>query len=824
MRRNHRFLPVRAGLFIIWALMALAGAQGVAAQQSAVPQIPVGVSETEILDRLRQSGMTRQQARTRLAQLGYDPGLADAYFDRLEGRGGAELTVGSDFVRALTDIGLLGGVTDGALDSIPGLFLGDSLQFADSLFPLDSLPPDSLRIFGRDVFRRLGSQFDPMVTGPVDAGYQIGPGDQILLFLTGDVEAAYNLQVAGEGYVIVPDVGQVFVSGLTMADLRNRLYQGLGGVYSGVRRDASATTFFDVSLGRLRSNQVFVIGDVERPGAYQVSAAATVFHALHRAGGPSDLGSFRTVLVRRGGAEVAQVDLYDYLIRGDASRDVRLDQGDIVFVPPPGPQVRVQGRVRRPAIYEIVPAEGLQDALDFAGGLDADAHIQRVQIDRVLPPAERIPGVDRVFLDVDLTALTDPGAEQVPMRDGDEVRVFATLAERRNRVALAGSVFRPGLYEYRPGMTVWDLIERADGLAENAYRSVAHIIRPVQETGAALLLRVSLLTDSQGRHAEDAPLADRDSVVVFGTDSLLVAEYVTVEGYVKQPGRYRLAIGATAEDMILSAGGFLEAANTSEAEIARLNPSATRADTVALRVNVSLGGAVPNPTSLTANGSAESGNLVPASTFVLRHEDRVFVRRLPGFVEPQTVVASGEVLLAGPYAIQRRDERLSSRVSRAGGVTGEAYIAGARLLRDSVLVGIDLVEAIENPGGQDDVILEPGDELVVPAYDATVFVQRAVAFESRVIYTRGRNVKDYLGEAGGTLPEADVGRISVLYASGQRATVGRMLFWRTYPEVEPGSTIYVPAKVSGAGTDWASVITASVSVVSALATLIIAAR
>ena len=309
MRRNHRFLPARAGLFIIWALMALAGAQGVAAQQSAVPQIPVGVSETEILDRLRQSGMTRQQARTRLAQLGYDPGLADAYFDRLEGRGGAELPVGSDFVRALTDIGLLGGVTDGALDSIPGLFLGDSLQFADSLFPLDSLPPDSLRIFGRDVFRRLGSQFDPMVTGPVDAGYQIGPGDQILLFLTGDVEAAYNLQVAGEGYVIVPDVGQVFVSGLTMADLRNRLYQGLGGVYSGVRRDASATTFFDVSLGRLRSNQVFVIGDVERPGAYQVSAAATVFHALHRAGGPSDLGSFRTVLVRRGGAEVAQVDL-----------------------------------------------------------------------------------------------------------------------------------------------------------------------------------------------------------------------------------------------------------------------------------------------------------------------------------------------------------------------------------------------------------------------------------------------------------------------------------------------------------------------------------
>ena len=799
----------------MWGLLALAAAQGTAAQQRVVPQDLTGISEIEILDQLRESGMTRQEARTRLLRLGYDPGLAEAYFDRLEGQGGAELTVRSDFVRALTDIGLLTGATTGVLDTIPDRFLPDSLS------RVDTVPSDSLRVFGRDVFMRLGSRFDPVVTGPVDAGYRVGPGDQLLLFLTGDVEAAYNLQVVGEGYVIIPDVGQVFVSGLTMTDLRNRLYQGLGRVYSGVRRDASATTFFDVSLGRLRSNQVFVIGDVERPGAYQVSAAATVFHALHRAGGPSDIGSFRSILVRRGGAVAAQVDLYDYLFRGDASRDVRLDQGDIVFVPRAGSQVKVQGQVRRKAIYEITPPEGLQNALNFAGGLGADAHIQRVQIDRVLPPSERTPGVDRVFLDVDLTALAAPGAEQVPMRDGDEVRVFATLTERRNRVTLTGSVFRPGLYEYRPGMTVWDLIRRADGLAENAFRPVAHIIRPVQETGAVRLLRVSLLTDPRGVHAEDVPLEDRDSVVVFGTDSLLVAEYVAVEGYVKNPGRYRLASGMTAEDLILAAGGFQEAANTSEVEIARLKTSVARGDTVAIRVNVQLGGAVPNPTSLTMSGSAGGGNLSPASAFVLRHEDRVFVRRLPGFVLPETVVASGEVLVAGPYAIQHRDERLSSLVSRAGGVTEEAYIAGARLLRDSVLVGIDLVEALNDPGGQDDVILKPGDELVVPVYDATVLVQGAVAFEVRVIYRQGRSLKDYLSEAGGTLPEADVGRISVLYASGERATMERTLLWRNYPDVEPGSTIYVPVGVGDSSTNWPAVITSSVSVVSALATLLL---
>ena len=387
---------------------------------------------------------------------------------------------------------------------------------------------------------------------------------------------------------------------------------------------------------------------------------------------------------------------------------------------------------------------------------------------------------------------------------------------------LAGSVFRPGLYEYRPGMTIWDLIRRTDGLAENAFRPVAHIIRPVQETGAARLLRVSLLTDPQGRHAEDVALEDRDSVVVFGTDSLVVAEYVTVEGYVKQPGRYRFAAGMTAEDLILAAGGFLEAANTSEAEVARLNPSVARGDTMALRVSVALRGAVPDPTSLTASGSAGTASLPLASAFVLRHEDRVFVRRLAGFVLPQTVVASGEVLFPGPYAIQRRDERLSSLLSRAGGVTDEAYVTGARLLRDSVLVGIDLVAALRNPAGQDDVILEPGDELVVPAYDGTVLVQGAVAFESRVIYRRGRDLGDYLSEAGGTLSEADLGRVSVLYASGQRATVGRTLWWRTSPDIEPGSTIFVPARVEGVGTDWTAIITTSVSVVSALATLLIA--
>jgi polysaccharide export outer membrane protein len=812
---NHRAVALRAALLVLCLALSAGRATPLGAQ------VGSGVSQADMLARLRESGMTREQARMRLAQLGYDPSLADAYFNQIEGLGGAASPDDAQFAQALADMGLL---TMGVPGQAGTRTTADAQPqyISDPYFPPVTLAADSSRIFGREIFARSRTQFDPILTGPVDPDYTIGPGDQIQLVITGDVQTAYTLQVARDGFVIIPDVGQVNVTGLSLEALRNRLFERLGRVYSGLRRDPSATTFFDVSLGRLRTSVVYVIGDVERPGAYQVSAAATVFHALHRAGGPSALGSFRNIAVRRGNDIAAQVDLYDYLLRGDASRDMRLSQGDIVFVPPAGAQVSVQGRVRRPAIYEVRDGEGLRDALGFAGGLEADAAVQRIQIDRVLPATERVPGVDRVFLDVELSQLADPGAATVPLRDGDEVRVFATLAERRNRVALTGSVFRPGLYEFRPGMTVWDLVDFAGGLAEQAFRPLAHVIRPVPETGGDRLLRVSLEANAQGGRLQDLPLADRDSVIVFATDSLLVAEFVTVEGLVKAPGRYRLAAGMTVEDLILAAGGFTEGANTGEAEVARLNPSAMRGDTMSVRTAVRLAGAVPDPTGISPRANGVGAEGAQASQFTLRHEDRVFVRRLPGFVVPQTVMVSGEVLYPGPYAIQRRDERLSNLLERAGGVTDEGYVPGARLVRDSVLVGIDLEAALDDPGREQDLILEPGDELVVPAYDATVLVRGSVAYESRVIYRRGRDLGDYLSEAGGTLPEADLGRISVQYPSGERATVHRTLWWRSYPTIEPGSTITVPPKTTRIGTPWAAIVTTSATALSALATLILA--
>jgi protein involved in polysaccharide export with SLBB domain len=797
-------------------LLAAASPVDARAQQGVTPGRPSRPTEAELLARLRESGTTRQEARDRLSQFGYDPSLVDPYFDRIEGRTNQSLDVQDAFVQALLATGLLSGAQGRAFPTDSILFGLDSIA---KHTVVDRPTPDTFQVFGRSVFSSPSTQFQPVTMGPVDAGYRVGPGDELLLVLTGGVELAHTMNVTREGFVVIPDVGQLFVNGLTLDGLRNQLYERLGRVYSGVRRGAGATTFFDISLGRLRTNQVFVIGDAVRPGAYQVSAAATTFNALQRAGGPSNLGSFRRVQVRRGGAIAADVDLYDYLIAGDASRDVRLDQGDIVFIPPAGPQVTVEGRVRRPAIYELAEGEGLRELLAFAGGLQADAALQRVQIDRVLPQSERIPGVERVLLDVQIAQLFDANAASVPLRDGDQIYIFATLVERRNRVFLTGSVFHPGLYEYRPGMTVWELIRQADGLAEGAFRPLAHVIRPIQETGGRRLLQISLETDATGRPVSDLPLADRDSVVVYAADSLATREFVHVEGLVKDPGPLPFAEGATVRDVILAAGGFTEGAAAHEAEVVRLRRSLDRNDTIAFRHRVALARDLPSSWAPAVNG--ESSDLASGSSFRLEPADRIFVRRMPGYVLPRTVQVIGEVLNAGPYAAQFRDERLSSMISRAGGVTSEAYVRGTRLTRDSVLVGIDLEAALRRPGGREDIILEDGDVIEVPRFDPTVLVEGAVTFATRVLYREGRSVMDYVREAGGTMQDADEDRISVTYPSGRRATVNKTLFFRDSPAVEPGSVIFVPRKTDVPG-DWSRIVSMSVSIVSAAATLIIA--
>jgi len=760
--------------------------------------------------------MSREQVRSRLQQLGQDPALADPYFDSMGGVGGALPQAEQGFLEVLGAMGILQSDDDFALQ--PGS-PDTPTPDADTL---DGLSTSALSVFGLDVFRRRSTRFTPVLTGPVGDDYQLGPGDQLILVLTGDVELAYtNLGVTRQGSVIIPDVGQLFVNGQTLEQLRASLFARLSEVYSGIREGGGATTFFDVSLGRLRASQVYVIGDVQSPGSYTVSSVSTVFEALQAAGGPTELGSFRRVVVRREDQVVRQIDLYDYLLRGDATNDIRLENGDIVFVPPAGGQVSAHGEFRRPAIYEVLEGEGLRDVIGFSGGMLPTAHARAVRIERLLPFSERSPGVDRVIVTVDATPLIDDPAntQDVGLLPGDEVTVPPTIEEQRNRVQVAGAVHFPGPYQLAEGLTARGLLDQAE-LRDDAYLSTVHVYRPRLDSASVTLLR--LTTDQSLGSVQDIALFDRDSVVVFSMDSLMVGDSVQVAGLVTNPGRYRYARGMTAEDLILVAGGLVEGALATEAEVSRGRVTLDRRDTLSVAIPIQLSGAIPRPEILAEGPTAALPSLA-ASDLPLEPGDRLFIRQRPGYVRPITVYVSGQVNFPGAYAVERRNETLSDMLTRVGGFTPEAYIPGARLVRDSIVVGINLGQAIQRPGGPDDLPLRPNDQIQIPEYDPTVLIQGSVAFETRAVFKDGMGLSDYVRQAGGSLDNADLDKISVEYANGRRETTKKFLWMiRQHPHVDPGSTIRVPmAPLSNGGGGFAEILSTTLSFSTAVFTLLV---
>jgi protein involved in polysaccharide export with SLBB domain len=783
-----------------------------------------GFSNQELLERLRRSGLTRAQIRARLQQLGYDPGLADDYFDIIEGRGG-QLggNASREFVEALARVGL---TTPAFPDIFADSILPDSVLAAllrgDTL-AADTLDADALRrrgeieVFGLEFFRQGTGVFEPTVAGPVDPGYRLGPGDELVLVITGDVEAAYDLQVSPEGLIVIPDVGQVSVNGLTLAQLQDVLYNRLGRVYSGISRETNATTRFVVSTGRLRMNQIFLTGEVDRPGSYQVSAAGTAFNALYRAGGPTEEGTFRNVTVSRAGGGSVVVDLYDYLIYGDGRSDVRIEHNDRIFVPPAGPQVRLEGSVKRAAIYEIRETEGLRAVLAFAGGLDADAVVSRIQIDRILPPDERQPGRVRVVRDVDIGQLYQTETE-VPLQDGDVITVFAVSADVRNRVWVTGEVRQPGKYEWFPGATLDQVIARAEGVTERAYEPRIHIYRLNEQNNTRNLVRVPLEGINGG---SGVPLVDGDSVVVLSREELTSPQTVTIEGYVKEPGEYTLAAGMTLEDLILAARGFELGAYVLEAEVSRMPNPLERTDTTARIVRIPLDA----PVAVFEDGA--DGARIPvwapdSAEFVLHNGDRVFIRKAPGYDDPREVAITGEVLLPGRYILETRDERFSDLIARVGGLTSQAYPAGMHVVREGRVIAADLFRAFQNPTERANILLEAGDSIHVPAFDPTVVVSGAVTFNARVLHRPGAGLSYYINQAGGYADAADKSRVTVTYLNGERAAVSSFLLMDRAPRIEPGSVVHVPAKAEAQGFNWDSFLTRTLAVMSTVATVILA--
>ena len=555
---------------------------GVAAQNPPVSQaqaeqiLQQAQSNPGLADQIRQriqaSGMTPDQIRARLAASGYPSTFLDAYLSAAQ-PGQQTLTPGADQLAAMEALGL------------PAF--GGPVLPTDTGLLLKGLRPIS-HVFGVDAFRRSTTQFLPLLTGPVPADYRLGAGDQLVLILTGDVEQTYPLVVTREGFVLIPQVGQIYVANLTMDQLRQTLFDRLGKVYSGVRRSSDARTKFDVALANVRVNQVYVVGEVTQPGTYQISALGTVMTALYAAGGPTERGNTRQVEVRRSGKLVASVDLYDYLLHGNTQSDIRLETGDVVYVPVYGTRVQIVGAVTRPAIYDLMPGQTLADAISAAGGFRPDAALRRVSILRILPGASRGPGpTPRAMVDVQLTpapagsdsSLHGVLVPPVPLMAGDSIAIdsIPALAESYY-VAIAGMVNRPGAYPWRPGMTLRDLVLIGRGPRVGADLKEAEIARlPTDRAGGQLAttIRVPLDSsylierDSAGRYvgppgiaipasgATDVPLQPYDNVLILRQPDFDLQRTVTLLGEVKYPGTYSLKTKTDrVVDLINRAGGL----------------------------------------------------------------------------------------------------------------------------------------------------------------------------------------------------------------------------------------------------------------------------
>ena len=724
-------------------LSALAGALLLAltpvsgrAQQPTATQVQQALQQPGLADVLRQrigqSGLTPEQIRARLRASGYPENLLDSYLGTSAGPTGAGQP-GAAELAAIQALGLA-----------PIQPTGPGLPVDTGLIRLrgDTLAPRS-RVFGVDVFRRATTQFMPLLAGPVPPDYRLGPGDVLVLILTGDVELAYTLQITREGFMLIPQVGQVFVSNLTLEQLRTVLYGRLGRVYSGVRRGQNATTRFDISVANVRANQIYVVGEVTQPGAYQISSLGTVLTALYAAGGVTERANLRRVEIRRLGKTVTTLDLYDYVLRGDTRSDIRLETGDVVFLPLHDTRVQVTGAVVRPAVYEMKAGETLADLFRAAGGFRPDAALRRVSIHRILPAAERGPGpFPRAVVDVQLAATTRGSAmlggvvvPSVALADGDSVVVDSVPSlEGSMFVAIAGMVNKPGLYPWREGMRLRDLMLLARGPTIGASLREAEIARlPTDRSRGQLAVTIRV------------PL---DSTYLFERDSA---------------GRYLGPPG-----LAFPAGG------TPEVE--------------------------------------------------LQPYDNVLILKQPDFDFQRTVVVSGEVRYPGTYSLRTKSDRLADVLERAGGLTTQAYPEGIRFVRPANQAGrinIDLPHALGDRNSRDNVILQPGDSIDIPEYQASVKVLGAVNSPGSVLWRSGAGLDYYLSAAGGFAFNADKGRVSVRFANGEVRTARRGFLSSSSPRPGPGSEVLVPVKEPGEKTNAVALVGGIAQVLASLVTIVV---
>ena len=678
------------------------------------------------------------------------------------------------------------------------------------------------RVFGRDIFTSNNLTFAPSTNIPTPTNYKLGPGDEVIIDIWGTNQATIRQTISPEGTINIPDIGVVNLNGMTVKEADSYMRRKLGQIYSVDGEDARSD--IKLTLGNIRTIQVNLMGEVANPGTYYLSSLSNLYHALHRAGGVSDLGSLREIQLVRNGKTVATVDVYDFILEGKADGNVILEEGDIIIVPPYKQIVELDGNVKRPMSYELKDGETVQDLIDYAGGFTGDAYKDNIRMVRQNGKEYQVYTVNQ------------PEYASFQLMDGDVLTVGAMLDRFANRLEVKGAVYRPGIYQLGNGVeTVSQLIAKADGLKGDAFTNRALLHRE-REDLTLEVIPVDIKAVLNGT-AEDIRLQKNDILYIPSVHDLQDLGYITVGGEVARPGQFVYAANTTLEDAIMQAGGLLESASTVRIDVSRRirNPKSTDQSSTIGEVY----------TFAFKDGYVIDGEL----GFKLQPYDQVYVRRSPGYVEQSTVTVEGEVVFPGSYVMTQKEERLSDLVQKAGGVNNWAYVKGARLLRqmndeeiarfdatmeviergrDSVdvetldfshiyTVAIDLQEALARPGSDIDLVLREGDRLIIPEFTNTVKVSGNVMHPNTVTYSSNNTVRDYVLLAGGYGFKSKRSKAYIIYMNGNVAKARKL----SSAVVEPGCEIVIPNKrVKEGGLEkFLSVATTSSSIATMLATV-----
>ncbi|WMJ73278.1 SLBB domain-containing protein [Cytophagaceae bacterium ABcell3] len=638
----------------------------------------------------------------------------------------------------------------------------------------DSVLRDSNRVYGFNLFNTKNLTFEPSINIPTPKNYQLGAGDELVIDIWGASQQNYRQTISREGTINIVGIGPVYVNGLNVDQASNRIINRLSSIYSGLKTSGgrAANTYAQVSLGRVRSIKVSLVGEVETPGTYTLSSLSTVFNALYVSGGPSENGSFRNIEVWRENKKIAVLDVYDFLVQGDQQNNIRLQDQDIIRIRPYDQRVRIEGEVKREGFFEMKKGETVEDLLEFAGGFSDRAYTNRVKI-------KRNTGKERRMLDI---LMAD--ARNLILDNGDVVYVDPILDRFENRVEIVGAVFREGDFELSEGMTVKGLIDKADGLRGDAYLHRAAIYR-TRDDFTIEVLPIDLTKIMNGE-SEDIELVREDLIRVSSIYELRDKFSVSISGDVHKEGDFPYMENLTLKDFILQAGGFKESASIERIEVAR---RVRNADPTSAKSKI----AEVYHFDVDENLSLSDKD----SEFVLSPFDHVYVRRAPGYEVQHNVEIEGEVLYPGRYAIQDKDERISDLLARSGGLTASAYPRGARLerkLANTGTVDIDLHKIMEKPKGDEDLILMEGDVLKIPLKLQTVKVKGEVLFPRSVRYEENRSFKNYVSQVGGFNKQALRRKTYVVYANGEVARTRNYLLFKDYPKVERGAEIIVPEK------------------------------